>query len=161
MKISFDLDGTLFVRSESAADPDEPPFVQREKEFSLRDGTRRLLLALADQGCEIWLYTNSYRSRSLLLRWFRDLGFPITGVVNQQIHEQKCEELGLLPKEIPMKMPQWFGFDLHVDDSMEILKGLSAYGFPVCRIDEDDSHWAEKVLAMVPSEKPTAPTDLP
>ena len=58
MKISFDLDGTLFVRSQSAADPDEPPFVQREKLFSLRHSVRGLLQMLADQGNEIWLYTN-------------------------------------------------------------------------------------------------------
>ena len=72
---------------------------------------------------------------------------PVTDVVNQQIHENRCAEMGVLPVQASAKMPQWFGIDLHVDDSPEIAQQISACGGSVCLIAESDPDWTEKVLA--------------
>ena len=147
MRISFDLDGTLFVADPQQAEPGMLNFVEREKVARLRKGTRELMTVLAEQGWEIWFYTNSLRSRTSLLAWASRLGMPVSGVVNQQIHENRCAEMGLAPVQAAAKMPQWFGIDLHVDDSPEVAQQISVCGGIVCLIAESDPDWTEKVLA--------------
>jgi hypothetical protein len=61
--------------------------------------------------CELWVYTTSYRSPRSLRGWFRCLGVPLAGVVNQARHERVVGRQG------PSKYPPAFGIDLHVDDS--------------------------------------------
>ena len=147
MRISFDLDGTLFVSDPQQAEPGMLNFVEREKVARLRKGTRELMTVLAEQGWEIWFYTNSLRPRTSLLAWASRLGMPVSGVVNQQIHENRCAEMGLAPVQVPAKMPRWFGIDLHVDDSPEVAQQISGCGGRVCLISESDLDWAEKVLS--------------
>jgi len=112
------------------------------------------MAALAERGWEIWFYTNSLRSRTSLQVWACHLGMPVTNVVNQQLHENRCAEMGFLPIQVPAKMPGWFGIDLHVDDSPEIARQIAGCGGNVCLIAEGDPEWAEKVLACADAMLP-------
>jgi len=154
VRISFDLDGTLFVSDPQQVEPDMLNFVERERVARLRKGTRELMAALAEQGWEIWFYTNSLRSRTSLWAWASRIGLPVTDVVNQQIHENRCAEMGLAPVQVSAKMPQWFGIDLHVDDSPEVAQRVSGCGGRVCLISESDPDWAGKVLACADAVLP-------
>ena len=146
MRISFDLDGTLFVSDPKRAGPPLFNFVERGKVALLRGESRELITALAERGWEIWFYTNSMRSRTSLLAWAMRLGMPVAEAINQQVHENRCAEMGHAPVQSAAKMPQWFGIDLHVDDSPEVARQISDCGGRVCLIAEDDPDWAEKVL---------------
>ncbi len=147
MKISFDLDGTLFVSDPGLAGPPIYNYVEPRKVLRLRDGVPALLRELSERGWEIWFYTNALYSRSSLLAWAHRAGLPVAGVINQQIHENACAERGVLPLEVAAKMPPWFGIDLHVDDSEQIAAAGGAAGFCVCLIARDDPDWAVKVRA--------------
>src|SRR5258708_3587979 len=107
MRISFDLDDTLIFKTvEGPVDDSLPPLQRSYLEEKLRAGTRELMLALAQRGHEIWIYSNSYRGKSELLRWFQACGLPVTDIVNQQMHEMKRSELG--PQiSGPIKFPPW------------------------------------------------------
>jgi FMN phosphatase YigB (HAD superfamily) len=147
MRISFDLDGTLFVSDPSRALPDFLNYVEPYKVARVRRGTPELLRSLAERGWEIVFYTNSLRSRISLLAWARRLNFPVMDVINQQLHENACAERGVLPGQVAAKMPPWFGIGLHVDDSEDLAKAGKEFGFAVCVIDPDDAEWCAKVLA--------------
>lgn len=147
MRISFDLDGTLFVSLPEQADLPAYNFVERGKVSLLRKESRKLIKTLVERGWEICFYTNSLRARSSLHAWAMRVGIPLTEIINQQIHENKCAESGLIPAQVAAKMPAWFGIDLHVDDSPGIAGAAEEYGFEVCLIEEADSRWAEKVLS--------------
>jgi len=151
MRISFELDGTLFVSDQDQAEPAMLNFVEREKVSLLRKGTKLLITTLANRGWEIWIYTNSLRSRTSLWTWAHHLGLPVKDVINQQIHENKCAELGQILMQVPSKMPPWFEIDLHVDDSEAIAETSRNHGFEVCLIKEDDPKWVDKVLAHADS----------
>ena len=147
MRISFDLDGTLFVSNINYAGPAMLNFVQRDNVAMLRKDTRLLMTALMERGWEICFYTNSLRSRKSLIVWAVRLGISLHDVINQQVHENKCNELGVIPAQVPSKMPSWFQIDLHVDDSEIIAREGQDNGFEVLLIKEDDPEWVDKVLA--------------
>ena len=149
MRISFDLDGTLFVRElpSPLADPKEGAVIEGEKVSGLRIGTRNLLNTLASAGWEIWIYTSSYRGKSDILNLFARLDLPISGVINRQIHENMCAVLGTDPLSVSVKMPPWFGIDLHVDDSPAIAEEGRTHGFKVCLVGTSDPCWGEHVLS--------------
>src|SRR5689334_12179167 len=97
MRISFDLDDTLILKTvEGCTDPTLPPLKRNSTDERLREGTKELLCALAGRGCEIWIYSNSFRGKTELLNWFSQCGLPVRNVVNQQMHDVKRAELGLL-----------------------------------------------------------------
>ncbi len=150
MRISFDLDGTIFVSDPLESGSSISDSVGRDKGAALRGGTRELMAALAERGWEIWFYTNSLRSRSSLLDLAGRLNMPVrdpSHIVNQQIHENRCAEMGFAPVQVPAKMPRWFGINLHVDDCPELARQISEDGCAVCLIAKDDSDWVAKVLA--------------
>ncbi len=158
MRISFDLDGTLFVSNQKDAGPAMFNFVQRGKVAMLRKDARLLMAALKERGWEICIYTNSLRSRQSLIVWAGRLGISLQDVINQQIHENKCNDLGVLPAQVPLKMPTWFQIDLHVDDSEIIAREGRENGFEVPLIKEDDPEWVDKVLTRadeIASQKST------
>lgn len=72
MRISFDLDDTLILKSvEGPCEEALPPRRRGEAiEERLRQGTRELLSALHDKGWEILIYSNSYRGKTELTSWF-------------------------------------------------------------------------------------------
>ena len=149
MRISFDLDGTLFVRElpSPPADPKEGSICEGEKVAGLRIGTRNLLNTLALAGWDIWIYTSSYRGKSDILNLFSQLVLPLSGVINRQIHEGMCVELGTDPLSVPNKMPPWFGIDLHVDDSPAVAEEGRTHGFRVCLVGASDPCWVDHVLS--------------
>lgn len=63
MKVSFDLDDTLFVPKEKFKTEQalKFPFCLIYKE-RLRFGTKKLMEYIRRQGIELWIYTTSYRS---------------------------------------------------------------------------------------------------
>ena len=151
MRISFDLDGTIFTSSLEHAEGAMFSYLERGKVCPLRAGTRALFQALSERGWEIWFYTNSWRSRTSLGGWAINSGLHVREVVNQQIHENKCEEMGFSPTEVPEKMPEWFGIDLHVDDSSEITEQAISRGVHAILIAEGDLDWVDKVLLCADS----------
>jgi hypothetical protein len=149
MRISFDLDDTLILKTVAGPVDDSLPPLQRISiEERLREGTRELMGALVQRGCEIWIYSNSFRGRKELLQWFAACELPVANVVNQQLHDQKREELGLTSLR-PGKFPPWFGIDLHVDDSVELEEDARQHGFKVVRVAADDANWVSTVLGAV------------
>ena len=63
MRISFDLDDTLFVSEKKFKTEKAPrfPFNLLYKE-RLRQGTVRLMKKLCAESVEVWIYTTSFRS---------------------------------------------------------------------------------------------------
>jgi hypothetical protein len=149
MRVSFDLDDTLIFKTvEGPTDESLPPLQRSYQEERLRAGTREVMLALAERGHELWIYTNSFRGKTELLNWFAECWLPVTNIVNQQMHDMKRSELG--PDTLsPAKCPPWFGIDVHIDDSLEIEADARLYGFKVIRIAPDDADWVASVLAAV------------
>lgn len=147
MRISFDLDDTLILKSVDG--PCEESFPARRRgeaiEERLRKGTRELFQALHARGWEILIYSNSYRGKTELATWFTECGLSICGVVNQQLHDQKLMESGQIAK-CPAKFPPWYQVDLHVDDALEVYEDGQQYGFAVVRVAPDDPNWTEAVL---------------
>ena len=149
MRISFDLDDTLILKTvDGGYDESLPPLKRSYVEERLRKGTRDLMTILAERGCEIWIYSNSYRGKSDLMEWFKQCGLPIANVVNQQIHDMKCTEASLQSSR-PGKFPNWFGIDVHVDDSADLEEIASAEGFKLVRVSPSDANWVSTILAAI------------
>jgi hypothetical protein len=147
MRISFDLDDTLVC----------PPHVPAERLVgrwrrwrypeAMRLGTVALMGALVDRGCQVWIYTTSYRSPRYIRGWFRCLGIPIGGVVNQERHDRVVGRHG------PSKYPPAFGIDLHVDDSEGVRIEGERHGFAVLVVAPDDETWAARILGAVEASR--------
>ena len=137
MRISFDLDETIISRAvDWEVEPDLKGF--RGNEERLRKGTVELFKWIREQNHEIWIYTNSYRGWRDLGSWFQDCGIPVDGVINQIVHEQKRNEQGR--RSALEKNPEWFGIDLHFDDSEELADQEG-----ICKIDPFDPAWTDTV----------------
>lgn len=72
MRVSFDLDDTLFVSPEKCKTEAAPRFpfslIYPER---LRFGTISLLRWIRKQGIELWIYTTSFRSERYIRGLFR------------------------------------------------------------------------------------------
>src|SRR5215467_865019 len=147
MRISFDLDDTLILKSVDGPCDESLPVRRRGEaiEERLRKGTRELFQALHARGWEILIYSNSYRGKTDLVTWFTECGLPLCEVVNQQLHDQKQMESGQIGKR-PAKFPPWFQVDLHVDDALEVQEDGEQFGFAVVRVAPDDTNWTAAVL---------------
>jgi hypothetical protein len=121
----------------------------------LRRGTRSLMRELLRRGCNLWIYTTSYRSPLYLRWWFRSIGVRLSGVVNQDIHERtvRWHRAGGYP---PSKYPPAFGIDLHIDDSEGVGMEGAQYGFSVVVVSPQDLNWTERVLAAVEKQMRTS-----
>jgi len=145
--ISFDLDGTLLCEGyEHLADPEVPtllgPFGCREDK--LRLGALPLLRSLADEGHQIWIYTQSLRGRSEVTNWFAGFGISLAGYVNLALHESACDRRGFVGK-LPRKCPHWFGIDVHVDDDDQVAHECRETGCRVILIKPEDVDFEESV----------------
>jgi hypothetical protein len=143
MRVSFDIDDTLVC---GAAVPSEQlvPFLYRRRyPEPLRKGARALLRTLDARGCRLWLYTSSARPAGYLTGWFRSLGIPLEGVVNQERHAEVVGRRG------PSKLPSAFGIGLHVDDSEGVAMEARTHGFRVLVVSPQDERWAERVIGEV------------
>jgi len=145
--ISFDLDGTLLCDGGmDLADPGVPPLVGPYgfREDWMRLGALPLLRGLADEGHWLWVYTQSLRGRSEVMGWFRDLGLPLAGYVNLQLHEKACEERGVVGRR-PRKCPHWFGIEVHVDDDEEVARECLDSGCRVILVSPVDEDFEGRV----------------
>ena len=79
MRISFDLDDTLFVAEEDGFALEPPLRFPLNKVFQerLRKGTPELMRRLREAGWEIWVYTTSFRSPLYIRSLFRHYGIQI------------------------------------------------------------------------------------
>jgi hypothetical protein len=151
MRISFDLDETLISRNiDWEVEPDLKGF--RGDEERLRKGTVELFKWIREQNHEIWIYTNSYRGWKDLDSWFQDCGIPVDGVINQVVHDQKRDEQNQKCKL--EKNPEWFGIDLHFDDSEELAEQERIH-----KIDPLDSSWTDRVKQCINEKTKSLPND--
>jgi hypothetical protein len=149
MRISFDVDDTLVCYDPGVPIEQHVPWWCRPWYTErLRRGTRELMRELLRRGCNLWIYTTSYRSPLYLRWWFRSLGIRLAGVVNQQIHEQVVKWRGYSGYP-PSKYPPAFGIDLHVDDSEGVGMEGEQYGFAVVVVSPQDLQWTERILEAV------------
>jgi hypothetical protein len=144
MRISFDIDDTLVCDPALPTEQHVPIWWRPWYAERLRQVTRELLRELLGRRHQLWIYTTSYRSPRYLRGWFRCLGVPVDGVVNQVRHERTVGRRG------PSKYPPAFGIDLHVDDSEGVAEEGRRHGFAVLVVAPDDPDWVGRVLACCP-----------
>ena len=92
MKISFDLDETLFVNP--AEVPTEPelkfPYNKLYKD-KLRKGAVQLLTEINKSDTELWIYTTSNRTERYINGIFKHYGIRIDSIVNAVRHcKRRC-----------------------------------------------------------------------
>lgn len=143
MRISFDIDDTLVCSSTVPTEQGVPWWCRWRYPEPLRHGTRALMNELMQRGCRIWIYTSSDRPTHYLKSWFRSMGIPVEGVINQTLHERKVGLRG------PSKYPPAFGIDLHIDDSVGVAMEGADHHFAVLVITPEELDWAERVLSEV------------
>ena len=149
--IAFDLDGTLIPNQKGVpVEQFEPPVLRFLLREPLRRGTKTLLMTLLSEGCDIWIYTTSYRGADYIRFMFRMIGIKLAGVVNQNIHLARMEK-SFNGRVHPSKSPSTFGIDLLVDDEPDINKEALVYGFDALCVNPMDEAWTEKVLERVRS----------
>ena len=145
MKISFDLDDTLFVSPDKFKTEKNLkfPFNIMYKE-RLRYGTVKLIGELKKMGAEIWIYTTSFRSERYIRGLFKRYGIKLDQVVNGVRHTVEVQRGKKEP--MPSKYPSWYRIDLHIDDDVSVLNNGKIYGFKVFLIGEQDDKWTDKIL---------------
>ena len=148
MRISFDLDDTLFINPEKTeAEPElKFPFSVLYPD-RLRAGTVFLMQYLHDTGNEVYIYTTSFRSERYIRNLFRHYHIQIDEVVNGARHAKEVQ--ANKAEAMPSKYPSHYRIDLHIDDDKSVLENGKYYGFVVYLIQEDDEHWTEKIIEQI------------
>lgn len=148
MRVSFDLDDTLFVdpqkfKTENAL---RFPFnkIYRER---LRFGTVALFKYLKENGIEAWIYTTSFRSERYIRGLFRRYGIRLCEVVNGERHEREVQRDGR--DAMPSKYPAKYRIDLHVDDDVSVKQNGDIYGFRVLIVGAEDEQWTNKIIERI------------
>ncbi len=148
MKVSFDLDDTLFVPKEKFKTEQvlKFPFCLIYKE-RLRFGTKKLMEYIRRQGIELWIYTTSYRSEHYIRGLFRCYGIKLDCVVNGEKH---ANDIQAGHREgMPSKYPSKYRIDLHIDDDISVAQNGKIYGFHVLIIGSQDDEWTDKVVKEI------------
>jgi hypothetical protein len=154
MRISFEFEDTLICCNEKVPrERDRVPFFQK-KWFNepLRLGTQNLLLELQARGCDIWIYTTSYRSENYIKSLFKFYGITISGVIDGQRNIEEIYKLFVQRKpnpRKPSKYPPAFGIDLHIDDSENLIKEAQEFNFDVVIVNPQDEDWTKRVIEAV------------
>lgn len=148
MKVSFDLDDTLFVSPENFKTEKELkfPFNKIYKE-RLRLGTISLLNYIREQGIELWIYTTSFRSERYIRGLFRCYGIKLDSVINGERHA--CEVQADKRESMPSKYPSKYRIDLHIDDDISVVQNGKTYGFKVFLIGAQDDEWDKKIIEEI------------
>lgn len=144
MRVSFDLDDTLFVSPENFKTEAELkfPFNKIYKE-RLRFGTIELMRWIREQGIEVWVYTTSFRSEKYIRGLFHCYGIKLDSVVNGERHTREVQ--AGKREAMPSKYPSKYRIDLHVDDDVSVAQNGRMYGFKVFLIGAQDDRWSEKI----------------
>jgi hypothetical protein len=149
MRISFDLDDTLICYYPDV--PQEPalawPWRWLVHDEPLRRGARALMQHLHQRGCELWIYTTSYRDPYAVRWWLYLHGIRVARVINQNVHDRHLRRTR--DERPPSKNPRAFGIDLHIDDSDGVRMEGVQHGFAVVVVAPEDDDWVRKVLAAV------------
>lgn len=148
MRVSFDLDDTLFVDPEKFKTEKALPFplnkIFRER---LRLGTIGLFKYLKEHNIEPWVYTTSFRSERYIRGLFRCYGIKLCEVVNGERHAREVQrDKG---EALPSKYPGKYRIDLHIDDDISVKQNGDTYGFRVHIIGAEDESWAEKIIKKI------------
>lgn len=145
LKISFDLDGVLFVDpNKYETEPPLPSPLNLIYPNRLRKGTVQLIHELQNQGFEVLVYTSSYRSELYIRALFLHYRISFDQIINADKHNEEIQSKSNV--QLPSKMPSQYRISLHIDDEEIVVKNGKAYGFRVLRINEPDPEWAEKIL---------------
>ena len=149
MRISFDLDDTLFVAEEDGFALEPPLKFPWNRLFHerLRKGTTDLMRQLREAGCEVWVYTTSFRSPFYIRSLFRLYGIRIDSIVNGARHAAEVQADHRDP--MPSKYPAHYRIDLHVDDDRSVYENGQYYGFRVFLIGPPDDEWVGKIMQQV------------
>ncbi len=152
MRLSFDLDDTLFINPQKTkAEPKlNFPFSLLYPD-RLRAGTVSLMHTLHDMGAEVWIYTTSFRSERYIRNLFRHYHIKIDTVINGTRHALEVQ--GNKTEMMPSKYPSHYRIDLHIDDDISVLENGKYYGFQVYLIQEHDELWTEKILEQIHQKK--------
>lgn len=148
MRVSFDLDDTLFVDPKKF-DTEKPPRFPMNKIYKerLRLGTIDLLSTLSKSGIEVWIYTTSFRSERYIRGLFRCYGIAVDGVVNGDRHTAEVQRGKREP--MPSKYPSKYKIDLHIDDDISVKQNGDIYGFRVIIVGTNDPEWADRIIKHV------------
>ena len=148
MKVSFDLDDTLFVSPDNFKTEKELRFpwnkIYKER---LRLGTIELFQYIRKQGIELWIYTTSFRSEGYIRSLFKHYGLKVDGVVNGERHAKEVQ--GSRREAMPSKFPARYRIDLHIDDDISVAQNGRTYGFKVHIVGEQDDEWVEKIKGEI------------
>lgn len=148
MKVSFDLDDTLFVSPDEFETEVVPSFTYKWKyKERLRKGTIVLFEKLQNMGVEIWIYTTSFRSEKYIRGLFRCYGLEVESIVNGERHAKEVQ--GVRAEAMPSKYPSRYRIDLHIDDDVSVAQNGRVYGFKVFIVGPQDDNWVEKIVEEV------------
>ena len=148
MRGSFDLDEVLFVSPETHRTEPALPFpLNRIFQERLRLGTPELIGTLRDMGCQVWIYTSSFRSEKYIRSLFHCYGVKLDGIVNAERHLREVQRDHR--ETLPQKLPNHYRISLHVDDETVVCTNGRQYGYEVYQLDAQDDNWKEKILACV------------
>lgn len=148
MKVSFDLDDTLFVSPDEFETETVPSFTYKWKyKERLRKGTIALFEKLRAMDVEIWIYTTSFRSERYIRGLLRCYGLEVESIVNGERHAKEVQ--GERAEAMPSKYPSRYRIDLHIDDDVSVAQNGRVYGFKVFIVGPQDEKWVEKIVAEV------------
>lgn len=148
MRVSFDLDDTLFVDPGKFKTEKALPFpFNRIYKERLRAGTIDLFKHLCENGIEPWIYTTSFRSERYIRRLFRRYGIKPREIVNGERHTREVQRDGC--EAMPSKYPAKYRIDLHIDDDISVKQNGDAYGFRVHIVGAEDERWTEKIIERI------------
>ena len=144
MRVSFDLDDTLFVSPNNFQTEQELSFpLNKIYKERLRFGTISLMQYLKEANIEVWIYTTSFRSKRYIKNLFRCYGIKIDAIVNGERHAREVQ--GDKTEAMPSKYPSKYRIDLHIDDDVSVAQNGKVYGFKVLLVGEQDDEWDEKI----------------
>lgn len=154
MRISFDLDDTLFINANQVKAEPMLPFPYRliYKE-RLRLGTPKLMDKIREAGIELWIYTTSYRSPDYIRNYFKHYKVKIDGIVNGARHDEEVQKDHHYI--LPSKLPGRYGIDLHIDDDLSVKKNGETYGFRVYLLKGENENWTEDLWNFIMCIKET------
>src|SRR5207249_551166 len=107
MRVSFDLDDTLICYQPGVAQepPLRWPLSWLVRDEPLRAGSRELIGRLWRTGCEVWIYTTSYRDPLSVRAWLWAHGVRVARVVNQDVHDREVRRRHSRGGQVPSKDP--------------------------------------------------------
>lgn len=148
MRVSFDLDDTLFVSPDKFKTESEPhfPFNKIYKE-RLRLGTVSLMKYIRERNIELWIYTTSFRSEKYIRGLFRCYGIKLDRIINGAVHAREVQ--GEKLEAMPSKYPGRYRIDLHIDDDISVAQNGRAYGFRVHIVGAQDDEWDKKIIGRI------------